>query len=231
MQTFQLNGQSVRFSQAGDSTYLITSDANKAFGFKGENTLLDIPSVRLDSLTECRKPMLSTENLAKNTLVIELKNLLLAILRSNKSEMENMQDILSQQLAKAFAQNFGMQANQPMLAPISDTHRIAQLATASAARHQKGSDDAPANKIDLPGWLTVTEMLISAGEDENEETGLLKNDFFRFWINRQMSDVYRAQHGEEPPTVSRKKGKGYCYPPSFIGLVNLYRSNWLLDQG
>jgi hypothetical protein len=91
--------------------------------------------------------------------------------------------------------------------------------------------EVPQDKLNLPGWLTVTEMLISLGEDPDKDSGSLIHDCqFRYWINRQVSDVYRAQYGEEAPTVQRQKGSGYCYPASFFGLVKLYRSNWLIAQ-
>ncbi len=115
------------------------------------------------------------------------------------------------------------------LPPVSDTERVDNMATAVCKRYH--GSDIPQDKVNLPDWLTVTEMLINLGEDADKDSGSLVHDHqFRFWINRQMSDVYRAQMGEEAPTVQRQKGSGYCYPASFFGLVKLYRSNWLLTQ-
>ncbi len=111
MKTFQLNDHSVRFFQFDETIYLITSDANQAFDFPGQNTALDNVSVRLDELPKDESFIFSPENLAKNTRTIELKNLLRVIVRSSKSELENIQDILMQLLAKAFAQNFGLAKN------------------------------------------------------------------------------------------------------------------------
>ena len=104
----------------------------------------------------------------------------------------------------------------------TDWERVENMSVCSARR-----DETPQDKINLPGWLTVTEMLIAAGEDENNEYSLLKNDKFRFWINRQLADIYRAQYGSEPPSVNRRKSTAYCYPPSFQSLATLYRSNWI----
>lgn len=104
----------------------------------------------------------------------------------------------------------------------TDWERVDLLSRCSSTR-----DDAPQDKVNLPGWLTTTEMLIAAGEDEGDEYSLLKNDKFRFWINRQLADIYRAQYGSEPPNVNRRKSTAYCYPPSFQSLATLYRSNWI----
>jgi hypothetical protein len=230
MQTFQLNGQAVRFFEISDAIYLVTSDANKAFGFDGENTAIDNISKWAGEVPKHESFMFSTndglENLSGRTLVIELKDLLKVLIRSNKTELETLQDALMQQLAKAFAQNFGMQSDRPMLPPVSDTDRVGKLASAAASRFR--DTEEPTDKVKLPNWSTVTEMLAALGESPEDENSLVKNERFRFWINRQISDIYRAQHGQEPPLVSRGKTGGYCYPPSFAGLVQLYRSQWLL---
>jgi hypothetical protein len=233
MQTFQLNDQAVRFSQAENFIYLVTSDANKAFGFDGKNTAIDNVSIRLDELAKYETFILSGEDLAKNTLIVELKDLLRVIVRSNKSELELMQDVLMQQLAKAFAQNFGMQTDRPMLPATSDNDRVQKLAGSVAGRKFGGQGQ---DLIDLPDWQTVTQMLGELGESIEDENSLAKNDEFRFWINRNMSDIYRAQFGEEPPTVDRKitkeaKTRAYGYPPSFFGLVKLFLSEWINRRG
>ena len=44
----------------------------------------------------------------------------------------------------------------------TDWERVENMSVCSARR-----DETPQDKINLPGWLTVTEMLIAAGEDEN----------------------------------------------------------------
>jgi hypothetical protein len=230
MQTFQLNGQTVRFFKMSDAIYLIASDANKAFGFDGNDTALNKTSESIGSMklswTITESFGGEVENLPDRTLVIELKNLLKVLVRSNKTELETLQDALMQQLAKAFAQNFGIQSDRPMLPPVSDTDRVGKLASAAASRFR--DTEEPTDKVKLPDWSTVTEMLAAIGESPEDENSLVKNEKFRFWINRQISDIYRAQHGQEPPLVSRGKTGGYCYPPSFAGLVQLYRSQWLL---
>jgi hypothetical protein len=232
MQTFRLNNFDVRFFQIEETIYLITSDTNKAFGFAGDNTAINNASESLSSVKVSRiiheSFMDDLENLPDRTLVIELPNLLGVITRSSKPELKNMQAIFNQLLAKSFARNFGISNDRKALPPTSDTDRIEKLATAARLRYQ--DDQVPVDKTHLPGWLTVTEILIELGEDPSAESSLINSDRFRFWINRNISDIYRAQHGEEPPIVSRKKGSGYCYPPSFSGLVELYRSNWLLTQ-
>jgi hypothetical protein len=125
--------------------------------------------------------------------------------------------------ARTLFQSIAGWNNIPELPPVSDYDRVEKLAQASK-RHDS---EVPQDKVNLPGWLTIREWLVELGEDASEETSLINDAHFRFWINRQIADIYRAQYGEEPPAVARKHGKGYCYPPSFKGLVALYRQNWL----
>jgi hypothetical protein len=231
MQTFRLNNSDVRFFQREETIYLITSDTNQAFGFEGENTAFDNASELLGKVFSNETFIRDPHDLPDRTRLIELSKLVGVISRSNKPELLNTQDIFNQIVAKSFVQSFGISNDRKALPPISDTDRIGKLATAARSRYKIDQDDSPPiDKTNLPGWLTVTETLLELGEDPNEESSLINHDRFRFWINRQISDIYRAQHGEEPPIVSRKKGSGYCYPPSFSGLVELYRSNWLLTQ-
>jgi hypothetical protein len=229
MNTFPLNGYNVRFFQLEETTYLVTADANKAFGFDGKNTSIDEASITVADVPKYETFILDTSNgletLSSRASVIELPNLLGVISRSNKPELKNMQGIMNQLLAKAFAQNFGMQKNQPLLPAVSDDVRVAKMAEAASSR--KFEDKEPQDKINYPGWSTITEMLTELGEDSTDENSLIVDSKFRFWMNRQISDLYRAQFGEEPPVVKRKKGSGFCYPPSYLAQVELYRSTWL----
>ena len=211
MQSFQLNNKSVRFIEVDNVVYFVTADVNKAFGFGGQNTLFDKMSHSCGDI----KPIPTIE-LPKTTLLIELKDMLLATIRSNKPELKNMQDILSQMLASAFFANFGLQTERDALPPVSDIDRVDLMAKAVCKRYQY--TEVPQDKVNLPDWLTVTEMLINLGEDPDKDSGSLVHDNqFRFWINRQMSDVYRAQMGEEAPTVQRHKGSGFwLLLPRFI---------------
>jgi hypothetical protein len=86
MNTFQLNGYSVRYFQEEDITYLVTSDANDAFGFKGDNTLLDKVSISVSTAkalhSHMDKPTLDFKNLPDRTLVIERYKALISVIRS-----------------------------------------------------------------------------------------------------------------------------------------------------
>jgi hypothetical protein len=229
MNEFQLNGYSVRFFQLEKNTYLVTADANKAFGFDGKNTSINEASISVADVPKYESFILDASNgletLSTRASVIELPSLPGVISRSNKPEPKNMQGIMMQLLAKSFAQNFGMQPNRPMLPAVSDDVRVAKMAGAASSR--KIEDKEPQDKINYPGWSTITEMLTGIGEDPSDEDSLIVDSRFRFWLNRQLSDLYRAQSGEEPPVVKRKKGAGFCYPPSFLAQVELYRSTWL----
>jgi len=67
---------------------------------------------------------------------------------------------------------------------------------------------------------------MSLGEKSEDENSLNQDNQFRYWINRHLSDLYRAQCGEEPPTVSRRKGIAYAYPPEFITTAKRYLKQW-----
>jgi hypothetical protein len=229
MNTFQFNGHSVRSFQIQDASYFITSDANDAFGFMGDNTALDKVSIPISTAkalhSHMDEPTLDLENLPDRMLVIERHKALISVIRSNRTELAAIADIFGQILSKAFAQNFGIHRNQRMLPEVSDDVRVAKMAEAASSR--KFDDKEPQDKINFPGWSTISEMLVELGEDPANENSLAVDSTFRFWLNRQLSDLYRAQSGEEPPVVKRKKGSGFCYPPSFLAQVELYRSTWL----
>jgi hypothetical protein len=229
MQKFNYNGHDIRFFTAGDDVYFITSDVNKGFGFSGENTLADRISQRLENLAIHISNMGSTEQLQKNTLVLQTKDLVEAIVRSTKQDphIRNLSDVFIQMAATAFNASFTQSPERPALPAATDYDRVENLASASS-KHDP--DKLPQNLELMEGWQTITEVLTKLGEDPESEFSLLNDDRFRFWINRQMADIYRAQNREEPPIVSRGKAKGYCYPDSFVGLVRLYRSNWLADN-
>jgi hypothetical protein len=228
MQSFQLNDQTVRFFEANETIYLITADANKAFGFDGDNTALDNVSRSIrETFTDGF--ILQIDNLPDRTLTVEFKELVRVIIRSSKSELSVTQDLFCQIVVNAFTQDFEIDKQQAALPPVTDEERVNLMSQAVKKRYQ--DIDTPQDKIDLPGWLTVTEILTNLGEDSAKNScSLIHNLQFRFWLNRQIADIYRAQLGEEPPVVQRHKGSGYCYPPSFFGLVKLYRSNWMLEQ-
>jgi hypothetical protein len=226
MQSFQLNGQTIRFFEANETIYLITADANKAFGFEGNNTALDnvSRSIRETFIDEF---ILQFDNLPDRTLTVEFKELVRVVIRSSKPELISTQDLFCQMVVNTFTQEIGTKIEAQALPPATDEQRVDLMSQASRKRYQ--DIEVPQDKIDLPGWLTITEMLTNLGEDPAKDSDSLIHDLqFRFWLNRQIADIYRAQWGEEPPTVNRHKGSGYCYPPSFLGLVRLYRSNWRL---
>jgi hypothetical protein len=70
--------------------------------------------------------------------------------------------------------------DRPMLPPTTDIDQVQKMASSVASRGFSESRDL----VDLPEWMTVTQMLGELGESINEEDSLAKNDEFRFWINR-----------------------------------------------
>jgi hypothetical protein len=108
------------------------------------------------------------------------------------------------------AQALKQQLQPQRLALPSADEQVENLAGA-ASRHGTGSKDL----VDLPDWKTVREMLIDAGEAEDKPTSLVNDLRCRYWMQRQLSDLYRAKHGDEPPSVKRGKRDGYVYPPDF----------------
>jgi hypothetical protein len=126
---------------------------------------------------------------------------------------------------KLFESIVGLESTESKALPAAtDLERISHLSTCSSTRK-----DAPQDLVNLPDWETVREMLNRAGECDDDPNSLLQDSGFRFWINRHIADIYRAQYGEEPPTVAHKKTKAYRYPPDYQSLVNLYRKNWILQ--
>jgi KilA-N domain len=84
----------------------------------------------------------------------------------------------------------------------------------------------PRDEITLPGWSQIRELITKYCKDDS----LANNSRFRHFISRQFADIYRGLFGDEPPRVTRGKHKGYCYPPSFAGLVDDYISRWMTTQ-
>jgi KilA-N domain len=112
------------------------------------------------------------------------------------------------------------------LDPLDDNDRILNMATSAASRSVSRLDPEPRDKINLSGWYTLTEFLELLGEGIEEESSLARDLQFRFWLNRQVADLYRSKNSEEPPQISRKKKKAYCYPPSYKQLVATYIEQW-----
>ena len=222
MHTFNLNGQPIRYFSHDDEIWFVTTDANKAFDFKGENTLLDRNSINVKDLMTHSSNMESdyfrSENIPETGLVISIVGLFNSISLSRKSDLKTMQI----QIAGLAAMQVKQQLTPNRLALPSADMQVNNLAGAVAKRRDK----VPTDLINLPGWLTVTEMLHQLGETVEDEDSLNHDSRFRHWINRHLSDLYRAQCGEEPPTVSRKHGTGYCYPGEFITTAKRYLKQW-----
>ena len=109
---------------------------------------------------------------------------------------------------------------------IDDNDRILNMATSAASRSISRLDPEPKDGINLKGWYTVTEFLEMLGESFSEPNSLARDLEFRFWVNRQVADIYRANNSEEPPQISRNKSKAYCYPPNYKGFVSSYIEQW-----
>jgi hypothetical protein len=97
-----------------------------------------------------------------------------------------------------------------------DLDRVKNMASSVAI------DKSPQDKINLPGWLMAIEMVEMCGGDGK----LATNRRFRYFISRQLADLYRSKHGQEPPKVSRNKRKGFAYPSDFKDLARAYILQW-----
>jgi hypothetical protein len=223
MNSFKYNGVDVRLIEiSAQEIYFVTSDANDAFGFAGQNTRLDKLSVRLDSLSKDMNYILSTEPLAKNTLVILLSDLVKGIVKSGDDDLASLGDALVQMASHRFTEVYLNQKDRPMLPAVSDHVRLERTAGVTASKYYSPHADEPVNRIDLPGWMTVTEML--AQIDPRDEDSIIKGSHFRYWANTRFAEKYREIHSNEPPRNKR----GTClYPPSFLGLVGQYVAEWL----
>jgi KilA-N domain len=108
----------------------------------------------------------------------------------------------------------------------NDNDRISNMATSVASRSVARLDPEPKDKINLNGWLTVRELLEMLGERSDAPSSLTSDRKLRFWVNRQLPDVYRANNREEPPRILRGKSRAYCYPPSYKSFVSTYVTQW-----
>jgi hypothetical protein len=164
--------------------------------------------------------------LKKDTLLISLNDVMKCIGRASVSKFGNLQSLIFGLAGSAFIAQYNLRPNRLALPPTSDSDRIDKMAGATKARYSE-----PQDKVNMPGWLTISEMLEELGESWDDDDTLLKDSRFRFWINRQLSDIYRGQIGEEPPTVRRNHRKAYCYPSEFLPLIGQYRDKWLVEGG
>jgi hypothetical protein len=91
MNSFEFNGVYIRFFESGNYTYFVTSDANDACGFKGNDTLLDKMSMPIATVlnTEMDKYIPSLDFLSGRTLVIEKHKAFIAVARSSNPETPN----------------------------------------------------------------------------------------------------------------------------------------------
>ena len=216
MNTFSLNGYSIRYFSHDGDIWFITADANKAFNFSGGTTSLNKVSIQLEDLAI--NESFIDSSLTKDALVISVADLFKVLGRSTKPELSDIRD----QIFSLAAHHLTQQLQPQRLALPSADMQVDNLAGAVA----KGRSKEPTDLINLPGWLTVSEMLHELGETIEDQDSLNHDSRFRHWINRHLSDLYRAQHGDEPPTVSRKNGKGYCYPGEFITTAKRYLKQW-----
>lgn len=122
MHSIYINGHSIRCFHFRETAYLFTSDLNIALGFAGDNTAFDKLSTQVRKLFICevaisdgtigeikldREFFIETfgnESIDNRSLVIELKHMVKAILRSNKSELKDMQDRLCGAITESFFQ-------------------------------------------------------------------------------------------------------------------------------
>ncbi len=223
MQSFNLNNKQVRFFNANETIYLITADAKKAFGFEGRETSIDRASQFYDSVEDAN--CVTTKELRFYTKVIQFKELVRVIIRSSKGELVETQDLFCQMVVNGFGFNATEEPQQKALPQGSTGDRVANISSSLHLRYQ--GLEVPQDKVNLPGWLTVAEMLETLGEDPKSEYSLIKDGTFRYWINREMSSLYRGETGQEPPSVGRNKGKGFVYPTGYRNHVSSFRSIWL----
>jgi hypothetical protein len=91
MNSFEFNGDYIRFFEIGNDAYFVTSDANDACGFKGNDTLLDKMSMPIATVlnTEMDEHIPDLDFLPGRTLVIEKHKAFIAVARSSNPETPN----------------------------------------------------------------------------------------------------------------------------------------------
>jgi hypothetical protein len=230
MNTFQLNGYSVRFFQLGEATYLVAADANKAFGFDGKNTSIDEASITVADVPKYETFILDTSNgletLPNRASVIELPDLLGVINRSNKSELKNMQGILNQLLAKAFAQNFGMQSDRKMISPMPSDKRM--INSAISAKLQTTDQKKRRRRGEFAGWNTTKGLVCKLISEPSRRRAYLGNNKCMYGLRTALTAEYTATTGAKPPKVKSYncKSQGLGYPPAYEALAKAYLLAW-----
>jgi hypothetical protein len=223
MNTFPLNGYNVRFFQLEETTYLVTADANKAFGFDGKNTSIDEASIAVADVPKYETFILDTSNgletLSSRASVIELPNLLGVISRSNKPELKNMQGIMNQLLAKAFAQNFGMQKNQPLLPAISDTDRMVN--SAISAKRSIADIKKMKARGEFREWNSPRGMVYKLISDPKKQRAYLNDGKLMRGLRTALAAHLEATRAIKPPQVKgfNCKSKAQGFPPEFDDLA------------
>lgn len=104
---------------------------------------------------------------------------------------------------------------------IDDSKRMHNAGQSVASRDYQ--PEVKKSKRSVPdGWLTVGEwlQLIMGDRKAAKDAGVI------FWLSRQISDLYRANAGSEPPKVPCKRGSVYCYPPEYRDAIASNYHSW-----
>jgi hypothetical protein len=227
MQKFKHNGQDIRFFENGEDVYFVTADANRAFGFSGQNTSIDNVSVNVDTLAvEDRISSLNQsdgiEGLQRGILVLTLPNLITAVIRSNKPNTQSLADIFVQMAAKSFMTPLTHPPERKALPAATDSERAGNLAKAIKGRKLKLSR----TRVDSSDWQTAQELFTQAAKAIGA-IYLRKDNGLHYGFNRHIADFYRQRSGEDPPSVRRKGTAGFCYPAIFESIARAYLTTWV----
>lgn len=225
MQSFKFSNVNVRFFEGGDDVYFITSDANDAFGFKGDGTLLDKLSVKLDTLAEIIISKVSAQNLAKSTLLILLPELIKGIVRSNNANLENLTSIFAQLAAKGFMAA-RIQKDQPLLPAVSVTDRMANSAI-SVKRSITDRKKARA-RSEFMGWNTPRGIVYKLIPAPNKQRTYLNDKKLMWGLRTTLAAELVATTGMKPPTVNSYncKSRGQGFPPDYEDFAIAYLRAW-----
>jgi hypothetical protein len=223
MESFKFNNVKIRFFERGDDVYYVTSDSNNAFGFKGDNTLLDRLSVQLDSLSKSIDHTFSPENLAKNTLVILLPELIKGVVRSK--DRENLANTFVQMAANGFM-TARVQKNQPLLPAVSDTDRMSNVA--ASVHRSCGVTKKIKASGEFLNWTTALGLLSAAVPDMEEFESYRYSRKFMRGLSVALANEYRSTQGKTPPTIRSKRPKsvGFGYPQAYEKLVIAFIDGW-----
>jgi hypothetical protein len=225
VQSFKFNHTNIRFFESGDRVWFVTSDANNGFGFAGQNTRLDRLSIQLKDLAKDTDYILSLENLAKNTLVISLPDLIEGIIKFDSPELKGLGKMFVQLAADGFMAA-RVKRDRPILLPMPSDKRM--MNSAISAKLQTTDQKKRRRRGEFAGWNTAKGLVCKLISEPGRRRAYLNDNKCMYRLRTALTAEYAATTGEKPPKVKSYncKSQGLGYPPAYEALAKAYLLAW-----